>query len=412
MVPLSEKYLNLPPSPPWPSVTATSSPTTSLAGMRFCSANMADIDNDGRDEIVALCPGQFSEALGVLSYFNYTEMTPAWESMVPQTLMVSAAVVSGNQTNWTASLTDRIWNASIRDNQGVDLLVFDQNQTLSLVRWEQAAINGNPATFVLNNYWSATGTISGASGQPNWTLGSNDTFHVGDLDGDGIAEILVFDGNKTLAVLKWTDAELQLVWNSSNGAIPSASSGAPWLLFPADSYTIGHITGDNQAEILVFDGNSWLGILRWESGGLWLYWVTENAVSLGASGATWNLGSDNWFHLADINGDGQQEIVATNATTLGAIGWDGSNLTVLGVNNQTISGSGGQWTIGANDVHYLADFEQTKHAGVLVFGGGQIGLLSWDGASHSFTADFIASSVSTTDNLAWNFGSEDRKSVV
>ena len=237
LVDLQAKYLALPASMPWPSIPGT----------RFPWSHMCDLDRDGRDEVVAYTPnaaGLAGGSLGLLSYFEYVAIAPEWKGAPQPQQLLATAVLPG-----AATPASRIHQGCFREKGRSELLTCDGAQTLSLSRWFYTdEIPGQLAGLV--KYWSTTTYVydeSGQPGAPKWTLAGDDSFYVGDVDGDGLDEILAWDGNANLALLKWGLKEQPWAASAGMGRTcgRSASMSAKSPRRKARRAQIGRWTGSN-----------------------------------------------------------------------------------------------------------------------------------------------------------------------
>lgn len=150
-------------------------------------------------------------------------------------------------------------------------------------------------------------------GTSNIGEGSNGTFLTGDLDGDRRDEIIQrFDNRGWLGfiVYRWNGSSLVKAWGTSN--IGQGFNG---------TFLIADVDGDKRAEIIqAFDSNRQLGLLvyRWNGSGLVASWGTSNMGE----------GSAGTFLVGDVDADGRKELIQ-RFNNLGRLGlivyrWDGS----------------------------------------------------------------------------------------
>lgn len=135
---------------------------------------------------------------------------------------------------------------------------------------------------------------------------------VGDLDGDGRAEVLV-TGPDGLAVLRLTDAGLRTAFVLDNG-----DRAGEWLLdTPVNRFvTLLDVDGDGRQEVVV--ASPWgLGVLEWEDDRLTSRHMVRNGTRIGG----WLVNSlDNRFVPAgDYDGDGADELLVVSPWGIGVI---------------------------------------------------------------------------------------------
>jgi hypothetical protein len=257
---LQSKYLQLPPSNPWPSV----------AGTRFLASLMADIDGDGCAEVIALSPqypGLSEASLGLLSYFDNTALSDVYPSPQPPQLLATGGMAYSSTQSTTP--------VTVRGAGLVDLMVFDgSEQTLELYSWINNA---------LAYRWATSPNVYGSS---TWPLAAGNRLFFGDIDGDGAQEIIALSNSTdaanstpaSLAIFKWiNDSDIQVIWTAPDGVI-SGANGIDWNVFSADLFYIGDVDGDGTNEIVAFDGNSFIGVMKWNAsaGELQINWITSS----------------------------------------------------------------------------------------------------------------------------------------
>jgi hypothetical protein len=102
-----------------------------------------------------------------------------------------------------------------------------------------------------------------AGEKQGWRLGS-DPVAIGDIDGDGRAEVVISKGD-WLGVLRWDGAGLVCDGWMGHEWVPGAGHAGEkqgWRL-GSDPVAIGDIDGDGRAEPC-FAKDAWLGLLRWD----------------------------------------------------------------------------------------------------------------------------------------------------
>lgn len=211
---------------------------------------LADVDGDGRAEIVVTSPW----GLGILELSGTT---------------LTSIVMAPNGTSfgdWTLdTATDRIEVAADVDGDGADELVISGPTKAGVLKVRAGAL----VTI------ATAGTGSDLGG---WTLDAvRDRLGVaGDLDGDGADELLV-TGDSGLAVLEYSGGTLRAAFAARNG-----TRLGEWLLNTRDNRLnrVADLNGDGRAEILAT--SPWgIGVLRLDGGRLTSVAMAPNGSRFG-----------------------------------------------------------------------------------------------------------------------------------
>src|SRR3990172_9012709 len=116
-------------------------------------------------------------------------------------------------------------------------------------------------------------------------------------------------------------------WVQPVGAAPH--DGVGWHLKNGDRFYPGDVDGGGVAEILVHSPNGeWFGVLDVDNDGFAVRWIGHDWIRFPAGGG-WNLGPGDRFFTADVNGDGRDEIISVsgNGEWIGVLAFDGSAVT-------------------------------------------------------------------------------------
>jgi hypothetical protein len=143
---------------------------------------------------------------------------------------------------------------------------------------------------------------------PDWQMRPSDQFFVGDFNGDKKVDLFVFNGSA------WSIPYLGML-ASSGSALSMATrydgNMPDWQMRPSDQHFIGDFDGDGKADLFVFNGDAWsiayLGMLR--SGGSSL--AMTQRYEGNAPG--WQMRTHDRHYVADLNGDGKTDLVVFNA---------------------------------------------------------------------------------------------------
>lgn len=200
-----------------------------------------------------------------------------------------------------------------------------------------------------------------------WAFRAGDKFYVGDFDGDGKDEAAVFNGSD------WAMPYLGLLaGDGSDGllAIARYDGELPgWQLREHDTFFVADLDGDGRQDLFVFNGADWpaprLGMLRSTGTGL------TAATTYDTNLPGWAMRPNDRFLVGDFDGDGSDDLWAVNTLDwavpyLGMLRSTGAGLTMSRLYAGTLPG----WTMAAGDTYYVGDFDGDGQADLFVFNGG------------------------------------------
>lgn len=235
------------------------------------TAGGADVTGDGRADLVAQFSGAQAGAIRIYDNNGSTTANP-W-----------SATYRTTATSW--EFADLAVLADVTGDDKDDLIVRDPVVADGTL-WVYPN-NGNPADPWTSRVHAGTG----------WNLA--DTIRVGDVTGDGKADLLVRDPSNssgTLWVYRGNGSTTSNPWTQS-----PIWSGTGWNL--ANALMLGDATGDGKLDIVARDGSG--NILVYPHNGA----TTSNFWTSIVTGAT-GFGLDDRLELADVTADGRPDIVA------------------------------------------------------------------------------------------------------
>lgn len=260
---------------------------------------VADLDGDGRSELFVTSP----RGVAALQLQRDTFTAPA---MAPAGARLGAWPLQ--------TLGDVFGPAADLDGDGRSELLVTSARGLGVL-----ALAGDRFT--------ALATVDNGASLDGWTLATaEDRFtRVGDLDGDGAAEILV-TGPRGLTILKLVDGAL--LRNMLH--IPNGAPLGDRTLDTRDDHVIAvtDLDGDGRAELLI-SSRAGLGVYRLSGATLAPVLHVPGGAQLGA----WTLDTvgDRIGPAADLDGDGCHELLVTSARGLGVLKLVGHALSSVAV---------------------------------------------------------------------------------
>ena len=270
---------------------------------------VADIDGDDADELIVVSPD--GEWIGVLGDDGAGGLAADW--------------IAHNWVNPPGGTGASGWQLRSGDHFEV---IFARPAAAAADRLvvvspggQWIGILGDDGGGGLSAQWIAYDWVNspGGSGASGWDLRSGDRFHMADIDGDGIGELVVVSADGQWIGILDPDGGGGLVaqWIAHDWVTPPGGTGSSgWDLRSGDRVFPADVDHDGVDELVVVspDGE-WIGILSSDgAAGLTARWIGRDWVNHpGGSGASgWNLRSGDHFYVADVDGDGADEVLVTS----------------------------------------------------------------------------------------------------
>lgn len=216
---------------------------------------------------------------------------------------------------------------------------------------------------------------------------SNDRYVVGDFDGDGSDDLLSIK-DPWAHLHRYTGSGWQFLWGTNSGSIHW------WNMSSADRYIAADFDGDGQDELLAIK-DPWAHLMKFTGSGWQFMWGTGNGW-LGL----WNMDLSDRFVAGDLDGDGRDELLSIKDPWHHVHRFNGSGWSWLsGANNGWI----GSWNIGSSDRYALADVDGNGRDELLSFKNPWHHVHRYSGGTWQWMSGTGSGTIAS-----WNMGSGDR----
>ena len=290
---------------------------------------IGDFNHDGKDEVVVYNSTDWAiEYLGLLADDgnNGLKLIARYDDAM---------------AGWQFQLNDQFYVADFDGDGKKDLFVFNGNN------W---AI---PYVGMLRSSGTGFGVVQRYDGNmPGWQMRPGDRHMVGDFSGEGREDLWVFNGSNWsipyLGMLRSNGTSLSMSRRYDN-KLPG------WQMRVGDRHYVGDFDGDGKADLYVFNGNDWsiayLGMLRSLGNSLCL------VERYDGNAPGWQMRRNDRHWLADVNGDGRRDLFVYNyqdwATQyLGTMVSNGSWVSTSWQDDWI-----GEWNLGAVDRFEVCNYE-------------------------------------------------------
>ena len=169
-----------------------------------------------------------------------------------------------------------------------------------------------------------------------------------------------------------------------------------WTLDADDREVVADLDGDGRDEIYVRNDDA-AGVLGWDGNRLESVDVQRGRVD------DWDLRSNDREFAGDFDGDGREEILVRSDDWVGVIGLTGGDLQLQSIQHESV----GDWALAGSDRHYVGRFSRSDRDEILAVGPEEIGLVAWDDAAGELALERLQTG--RIDD--WNIGSGNRYAI-
>lgn len=314
------------------------------------------------------------------------------------------------------------------DGDGLNELIIFDNTLLQLAivhqfKYTDFTLSGINSTVWPNSnspiwttdtspHWMTTWASQQAAVPGGWTIAPGDVIMAADLDGDGIAELFIYNlTTSTFGVLKWQTStnQLQTIYKTTN-ITNIGVMGAQYFVVP-NLHAIVSTAPANAAGILYYNPLSkhmGMGMFYYSPGSGFVPCWTFSGSSLNG----WNLAAStpaaNQFYPGCFSAAGTPTVVVYDPADayIALLQWDGSNFGAVGGQGHNVGG----WSFGSTDQLQCADFDGDGLTEILIYNPGTryLGILEWDNTNNNFQAPVVTPGPITNGSNNWTIGSNDK----
>jgi IgA peptidase M64/VCBS repeat protein len=241
----------------------------------------------------------------------------------------------------------------------------------------------------------------------SWQFKPNDQFYLGDFNGDGKDEVVVYNS------VDWIMEYLGLLVDDGNNGLKLVARYDDlmpgWQFQKTDKFYVADFNGDGKKDLFVFNGSNWsipyVGMLR--SNGSSFSVVQRYDANMPG----WEMRSQDRHYVGDFNGDGKEDLWVFNGVNwsipyLGMLKSNGNNLSMTKRYDENMP----SWQMRSQDRHYVGDFNGDGKKDLFVFNGSEWSI-AYLGMLRSSSSDLSMTKRYDGNAPGWQMRKNDRHYV-
>jgi ribosome modulation factor len=183
-----------------------------------------------------------------------------------------------------------------------------------------------------------------------------------------------------------SDGASLALWENVDTSPHLVGRSGPWIdgwhLGPFDRFTVADLDGDGLDELFV-RSPSWAGVLRWQNGGFRCSWISGDPANNANWIGGWHLGPLDRDVAVDLDGDHRDELFVRSPQWAAVFRWTGSAMTCPWMTGDPATNGDwiGGWHLGRQDRAIAGHFRGAGGAELFVRSPQWAGLLAWNGSA-------------------------------